>query len=118
MVTTTIHELVKKAYAAFNARDIDTVFTTMHADVQWPKAFGGGIANGKHEVRDYWTNQWKEINPRVEPINFLLRDDGTIEVDVHQHVEDMQGNLLVEGMVKHIYTLQDGLLRKMIIETT
>lgn len=32
-----IQDLIKKAYAAFNARDIDTALSTMHPDVQWPK---------------------------------------------------------------------------------
>jgi hypothetical protein len=116
MVTIAIQDQLKKAYAAFNARDIDTVFTTMHPDVQWPKAFEGGFANGKHEVKEYWTKQWKEINPNVEPTGFSLRDDETIEVAVHQVVKDLQDHLLFDGMVKHIYTLQNGLLAKMVIE--
>ena len=35
-------DLIKKAYSAFNARDINTALATMHPDVQWPKAFEGG----------------------------------------------------------------------------
>jgi len=45
-------DLIKKAYAAFNARDMDKALSTMHPEVQWPKAFEGGYANGQHEIRE------------------------------------------------------------------
>ena len=109
-------ELIKKAYSAFNARDIDTALSTMHPDVQWPKAFEGGYVSGHTEIREYWTRQWMEIDPRVEPVEFMERQDGTLEIIVHQIVKDFEGNLMFDGTVKHIYTLQDGLLRRMDIE--
>ena len=34
-----IEGLIKKAYSAFNARDIDTALSTFHPEVEWPKAF-------------------------------------------------------------------------------
>jgi hypothetical protein len=108
--------LIQKAYAAFNARDIDTVLLTFHPDVEWPKAFEGGYASGQDEVRKYWTRQWTEIDPHVEPTGFAERPNGTIEVTVHQVVKDLQGKLMFDGIVKHIYTLQDGLFRRMDIE--
>lgn len=111
-----IQDLIKKAYSAFNARDMDTALSTMHPDVQWPKAFGGGYASGRDEIRKYWTRQWTEINPNVEPVELNERRDGTLEIIVHQVVKDLQGNTLFDGTVKHVYTLQDGLLRRMDIE--
>jgi hypothetical protein len=111
-----IHNLIKKAYSAFNSRDINTALSTFHSDVQWPKAFEGGYVSGHDEIRRYWTRQWSEINPNVEPIGFNERQNGTLEVSVHQTVKDLQGNLLFDGAVKHIYTIQDDLLRKMDIE--
>jgi hypothetical protein len=110
-------DLFKKAYAAFNARDIDTALSTMHPDVEWPKAFEGGYVSGHNEIREYWTRQWMEINPRVEPVAFNERPNGTLEISVHQIVKDLEGNLMFDGTVKHIYTLQDGLLRRMEIES-
>ena len=111
-----IQGLLKKAYSAFNARDISTALSTMHPDVQWPKAFEGGYVSGHDEIRKYWTRQWTEINPKVEPIGIKERPNGTLEITVHQIVKDLQGNLMFDGTVKHIYTLQDGLLRRMDIE--
>lgn len=111
-----IHNLIKKAYSAFNSRDIDTALLTFHSDVQWPKAFEGGYVSGHDEIREYWTRQWSEINPIVEPTGFNERQDGMLEVTVHQTVKDLQGKQLFDGTVKHIYTLQDNLLRRMDIE--
>lgn len=114
---TTEHEkLIQKAYAAFNARDIDQALSVMHPDVQWPKAFEGGYTSGHEGIRDYWTRQWKEIDPHVEPVGIKKRPDGTIGVIVHQKVKDLQGQVLFDGTVKHIYTLENGLLRRMEIE--
>ena len=36
------HPLLAKAYAAFNARNIDEVLTTLHPEVDWPNAWEGG----------------------------------------------------------------------------
>jgi len=35
---------------------------------------------------------------------------------VHQNVKDLQGGLIFDGLVKHIYTFQDGLIKTMDIE--
>ena len=109
-------DLIEKAYAAFNARDIDTALSTMHPEVQWPKAFEGGYVSGHNEIREYWTRQWTEINPNVLPIGFNERQDRSLEISVHQKVKDLQGNVIFDGIVKHVYTLKDGLLRRMDIE--
>ena len=114
---THFENLIKKAYPAFNSRDIDTALSTFHSEVQWPKAFEGGYVSGHDEIRAYWTRQWTEINPTVEPTGFNQRPNGTFEVTVHQIVKDLQGNIIFDGEVKHIYTLEDDLLRRMDIET-
>jgi hypothetical protein len=52
----------------------------------------------------------------VEPTRFTERPNGTVEVTIHQIVKDLQGNVLFDGIVKHVYTLQDNLLQRMDIE--
>lgn len=113
---TNFENLIKKAYPAFNSRDIDTALSTFHKDVEWPKAFEGGYVKGHDEIRAYWTRQWTEINPTVEPLEFKEKPNATFEVRVHQIVKDLEGNTLFDGIVKHIYTLESNLLRKMDIE--
>ncbi len=111
-----IQELIKKAYSAFNSRDIDFALSTFHSEVEWPKAFEGGYVCGHEDVRKYWTRQWTEINPNVEPIGFIERTNGTFEVSVLQKVKDLKGDLIFDGIVKHIITIQDDLFRRMDIE--
>ena len=106
-------ELLRAAYAAFNARDIDAALATMTPDVAWSKAFEGGSAHGHEEVRAYWTKQWSEINPYVEPISFHQEDAGRILVSVHQVVRDLAGTVLADEHVGHRYTLEHGLLQTM-----
>jgi ketosteroid isomerase-like protein len=108
--------LIKNAYAAFNARDIDAILKVMHPEVKWPRALEGDYAYGHDEVRAYWERQWKEINPTVTPVGFRERENGTLEVEVHQLVKDVEGNVLYDGKVFHVYIINDGLLREMDIE--
>ncbi|TSJ41041.1 nuclear transport factor 2 family protein [Mucilaginibacter corticis] len=108
--------LIQIAYSGFNDRDIDAVFTVMAPDVNWPKAFEGGYVTGHDAVRDYWTRQWGEINPVVQPIKITEHADGKVEVEVHQLVKDLEGTVLFDGMVRHAYTIKDGLLQQMDIE--
>lgn len=106
-------ELIKTAYAAFNARDIDTILPLMHPNVQWTKAWEGDYANGYDEVRAYWQRQWQEINPLVTPVGFRERPNGTLEVQVDQLVKDLDGNVLFDGRVVHVYVISEGLMVKM-----
>lgn len=115
-MTQQYQDLIRKAYTAFNARDIESVLTLMHPDVHWPNGWEGGYVKGHEEVRNYWTRQWKEIDPTVEPVVLKERPDGKIEVDVHQLVKDLQGNILADGLVIHIYTIENGLIKAMEIE--
>lgn len=106
-------DLLRAAYAAFNARDIDAALVTMAPDVAWPKAFKGGFVCGHQEVRAYWTEQWSEIDPHVEPMSFHSDGDGRILVDVHQVVRDRAGAVLADVHVGHRFTIESGLIRAM-----
>ena len=107
------NELLRTAYAAFNARDIDAALVLMTADVAWPRAFKGGFVRGPEEVRAYWTDQWSEIDPHVEPSAFHPKDDGSVLVEVHQVVRDRAGNVLADERVGHRFTLERGLIQRM-----
>ena len=105
--------LLRAAYAAFNARDIDAALALMTPDVAWPKAFKGGFVHGPEEVRAYWTEQWSEIDPHVEPVSFHPEGYGHILVDVHQVVRDLAGAVLADEQVSHRFTLENGLIQGM-----
>ena len=106
-------ELLRAAYAAFNTRDIDAALALMTPDVAWPKAFKGGFVRGPEEVRAYWTEQWSEINPHVEPVAFYPEDAGQVLVEVHQVVCDLTGAVLADEHVGHRFTIEHGLIQAM-----
>ncbi len=109
-------ELLRSVYAAFNARDIDGVLTAMTDDVDWPNAWEGGRLRGPEAVRDYWTRQWAQIDPRVDPVDIAPRRDGRVAVEVQQVVRNLDGELIAAGTVVHIYTLRSGLVARMDVE--
>jgi ketosteroid isomerase-like protein len=106
-------QLLRGAYAAFNARDIERALVLMHPDVDWPNGMEGGRVHGHAEVRAYWTRQFGLIDSRVEPESFKALDDGRVEVQVHQMVRGLDGGLLSDGHVRHVYSFRDGLVERM-----
>jgi hypothetical protein len=108
-----LEALLRGAYAAFNARDIDAVIAVMHPDVDWPNALEGGRVQGRAAVRSYWARQFEVIDARVEPRSFALAPDGRIVLDVHQVVRDRNGAIIAERSVQHIYRVRDGLIEHM-----
>ena len=115
MPDTAAHDraLIERAYAAFNARDIDAALATMHEDVEWPNGMEGGVVIGHAGVRTYWTRQWDRVDPVVTPVSITTLPDGRIDVRVHQVVRSILGELLLDHHVRHVYTLDGGLVRAM-----
>ncbi len=107
------HALLAQAYSAFNHRDIDSALALMDENVSWPKASEGGHVIGKEEIRSYWTRQWKEFDPHVEPLEVIDREDGMTEVKVHQLVKSLGGDVLSDREVWHVYTIANGLIERM-----
>ena len=105
--------LIERAYSAFNKRDIDGALALMTEDVSWPKASEGGKVVGKEEIRAYWTRQWGEFDPHVEPLAITEGDGGKVRVRVHQLVKSLQGEVLSDGEVLHVFTVNNGLIAAM-----
>jgi hypothetical protein len=108
--------ILKQTYWYFNDRNIDATLAMMHPDVDWPNGMEGGIEHGYEAVRKYWTRQWKILDPHVEPTMYNREEDGRINVTVHQVVHDIEGNLLVDQIINHVYTFEDGLIMAMEIQ--
>jgi ketosteroid isomerase-like protein len=105
-------ELLRHIYARFNARDMESVLAAMREDVMWANGMEGGHVHGRDGVRDYWTRQWAVLDPRVEPVNIRTGTGGETIVNVHQVVHDLEGKLLVDQMVVHIFRFEDGLIQR------
>ena len=105
--------LIEQAYSAFNKRDIDGALALMTEDVSWPKASEGGKIFGKEEIRAYWTRQWGEFDPHVDPLAITEGDGGRVRVKVHQVVRSLQGDVLSDSEVLHVFTVNNGLIATM-----
>ncbi|MGD0648986.1 MAG: nuclear transport factor 2 family protein [Acidobacteriaceae bacterium] len=105
--------IIEQAYSAFNQRDIAAALALMTEDVAWPKASEGGKVIGKEEIRAYWTRQWAEFDPHVEPLSIAEDAGGKIRVRVHQLVKSLQGEILFDGEVLHVFTVNSGLIAAM-----
>lgn len=108
-----VKTIIELAYAAFNKRDIDGALALMTEDVSWPRASEGGRVIGKEEIRAYWTRQWREFNGNVEPLEITEEDGGRVRVRVHQLVRNLQGDVLSDSEVLHIFTVSNGLIASM-----
>ena len=109
-----LEPVLRAAYRAFNARDIEAALRLMHADVDWPNAWEGGRVVGHAAVRDYWKRQFDTIASNVEPQRFTEEPDGSVTVDVHQVVRDARSHeLLSDSHVRHRYRFEAGLVLRM-----
>jgi hypothetical protein len=110
---TDTESLIAQVYSAFNQRDIDGALAFMSDSVSWPKASEGGRVIGKEEIRAYWSRQWREFDPHVDPLEVIDQGAGRTHVRVHQVVKSLGGDVLSDSEVWHIYTIANGLIERM-----
>lgn len=108
-----VKAILEQAYSAFNKRDMEGALALMTEDVSWPRASEGGKVVGKEEIRAYWTRQWGEFDGHVEPLEITEEDGGKVRVKVHQRVRNLQGELLWDGEVLHVFTVNGGRIAAM-----
>ncbi len=109
-------QLVEQLYRGFNSRDIDAVLAALSEDVDWANGMDGGHVHGRAAVRAYWTQQWAAIDPRVDPVQITESGDGSTAVEVHQVVKDLEGKLLLDETVRHVFHIEDGYVTRFDIE--
>ena len=82
----------------------------MRPDVKWANGLEGGFIHERESVREYWTNQFKAIQPQLETLKVETDEKNRLVVTVHHIVKDLQGNLLADMTVHQIFTIEDGLI--------
>ena len=106
--------VLRAAYRAFNARDIEAALELMHPAVDWPNAWEGGRLIGRAALRDYWRRQLDAISSTVQPERFTAELDGSITVHVRQVVRDRRtGALVSDARIRHRHWLREGLIARM-----
>ena len=103
-------QFLQNLYDAFNKREIETIIALMRPDVKWANGLEGGFVYGRDAVREYWTNQFKNIQPELETLKFETDENNRNVVSVHQIIKDLQGNVLADVTVNQIFTIEDGLI--------
>ena len=103
-------QFLQNLYDAFNRREIETIISLMRSDVKWANGLEGGFVYGRDAVREYWTNQFKDIQPQLETLKFETDENNRNVVTVHQIIRDLQGNLLADATVQQVFTIEDGLI--------
>jgi len=107
------HNLLKRVYRNFKARNIDQLLTSLHPNVEWANGWEGGHVHGREVVRAYLARQFEVLDPHVEPINIQTGENGQQVVKVHQVVHNKDGELLVDTVVCHAFRLADGMIARM-----
>ena len=103
-------QFLQNLYDAFNRREIETIISSMRSDVKWANGVEGGFVYGRDAVREYWTNQFKDIQPELETLKFETDENNRNIVTVHQIIKDLQGNVLADATVHQIFTIENGLI--------
>jgi SnoaL-like domain len=102
-------EFLQNLYDAFNKREIETIISQMHPEVKWANGVEGGFVYGRDGVREYWTNQFKEIQPELETLKFETDENNRNIVTVHQIIKDLQGKVLADVTVHQIFSIENKL---------
>ena len=110
-------QVIHQIYNGFNARDMEAVFALLTDDVVWANGMEGTHVHGKDAIREYWTHQWSVIDPHVEPLKIAKAADGSLVVDVHQVVKNLEGQTLIDETVKHAFRLDGGRVQRFDIQS-
>jgi ketosteroid isomerase-like protein len=105
--------VIRRAYSSFNTRDIEAAVVLMAPDVTWPDVADGGFVHGRDGVREHWSAQFEEVDPRIEPLEFRPRPDGRIAVLVRQVVRSTDGEPISDERLTHVYAFTDELIERM-----
>lgn len=111
-------QFLQTLYEAFNRQEVETIISLMRPDVTWANGMEGGFVYGRDNVREYWRKQFEVIRGRLKPLEYETGENNRDIVTVHLVVRDLGGNLLLEKTVRHVFTIEDGLISLFEIEDT
>ena len=104
-----IQARVERLYDANQRRDFAAFRALVHPHLEWPDVTRGGALDTPEAVRDYWAYNDRALRIEMTPVQVELDDAGRIVVLANQVVWNLAGKLWSDLMVRHRYTLRDGL---------
>ncbi|HVJ25508.1 MAG TPA: oxidoreductase [Burkholderiales bacterium] len=109
-------DLVRQAYSAFNAKDVESGVALMDPEVDWPNVAEGGFVHGRDGVRRHWREQFRQVDPRIEVAGIAEKGDGRVEAHVRQIVRGLDGSKLADDQAVHIFTIAGERIKRMEVE--
>jgi ketosteroid isomerase-like protein len=113
MTVRTATAVVRAAYEAFNARDVEAGVALMTDDVAWPNVPEGGVVRSRDGVRAHWQEQFEAVDPHIELLGVDADGDGRVRASVRQIVRSHEGTVLSDDRVTHVYSMRAGLIESM-----
>jgi NAD(P)-dependent dehydrogenase (short-subunit alcohol dehydrogenase family)/ketosteroid isomerase-like protein len=109
----TNEDLVRRAYSAFNAKDVESGVALMDPEVDWPNVAEGGFVHGRDGVRRHWREQFRQVDPRIEVAGVAQKGDGRVEAHVRQIVRGLDGGKLADDHAVHVFTIAGERIKRM-----
>ncbi len=112
-----IAALITALYDANQRRDLAAFSAVTHPDLEWPDMTRGGWLKGPAAVQEYWAYNDAALKVEITPVEMSLLPDGRVAVDANQVVWNRSGHLWSDICVRHCYTLRDGLIWRMDVQS-
>ncbi len=107
--------MIEEFYHAFNTRDLDMFLEHLAPGVELPDILTGGEIHGRDEVPAFCQKQWQEIDPTVEPMRINIAADGSAHVLVDQLIRALDGEVLQNRRVEHIFEFEGPFIRRLTV---
>lgn len=109
--------LLTPLYEAYNRRDMVALAPLLTADVDWPDQSEGGRLIGPEALAAYWARNDRSIQVELAPYAFGVAPDGRPLADLVLTIRNLRGQTWQETTVRHLFTLHQGLIARMDIDT-
>ncbi|MBO9707588.1 MAG: nuclear transport factor 2 family protein [Caulobacter sp.] len=108
--------LLAPFYEAYNRRDIPAALRFLTPDVDWPDLAEGGRLIGAEALAASWKRNVRSIQVEMAPFAYGVASDNRLVADLVMTVHNLRGQLWSETLVRHLFTLHDGLISRMDVE--
>lgn len=112
-----IEALVGRLYDANQRRDFEAFRALVDPALEWPDLTRGGWLRGPEAMLEYWDYNDAAIRVELTPVSIAIDDRDRVVVDINQVVWNLAGRLWSDFCVRHCYTLRDGLIWRMDVES-
>jgi ketosteroid isomerase-like protein len=105
---------VTAVYEAFNTANLEKLADLLHSDVDWITSPPDGRTHGHEQVCAFFASQLAEWTMDFQPTSILTGEGERITAQIHCTIrkKDGTGQRDIKLEMAHLFTMQDGLIRK------